>query len=330
MNTTCLEQLVGLNECTTEFGYALNQLGLSPKQLDELLDDSYPNVEDMVDAMKNIAAKRLIADVTSGIPGSIKVNSMIENGSAGIFDDDKKTKTGGDFRGIRMQVRNSSEFVNLVINSVSLFLNHSGAITVRIIDLTSGQNVGTVELTAVAGEIVKVPCEISLPSSRQNIRLAVVYDATGITSYNTTIFNNGCSNCGGGSQFTSAYFSITGITATSPFLYQNTQVAQHTGGLSIEYSLQCATELWLCSARSLLGLPMLYATAVSIYEYAIFNTSQFSDQKTINFERNQQRYAIAQTEYQDKLQKVINSIQYPQGRCFVCDGRVSIISRLPG
>jgi len=330
MDTTCLEQLVGLDDCTTGHEFSLNQIGFSPLQIEDFLDDSYQNVGDMVTAMRKVAARQIVSDSLGALPTGVKVNGTIETNTAGIYQDNKQIRQGGQFRGIRIESTNSGEFVSVTINRISLLVNFTGNVNVLIKNLTDGTNYGTVTVAAIAGELIQVPCEIKCYSRAQNIRIAVIYDATGIDSYSCTIANNGCSTCGGVNQYSSRYVSIVGITANSPFLRNNTSTAQHTGGLAIEYSINCAPEAWLCNIRHLLGTSMLYGTAVAILEYGMNSGSQFSHQKTVNAQGNETRYERAQFQYQEHLKRAMTAAKYPLGVCFECRQNIGVINRLPG
>ncbi len=74
---------------------------------------------------------------------------------------------------------------------------------------------------------------------------------------------------------------------------------------------------------------MLYGTAKSIYEYAMNNSAQFSNAQTVEYDRMQGGYTIAQEQYAQALQKVQTSVKFPRSLCFECNGGVQVINRLP-
>lgn len=328
----CLENLVGLQDCegTQNNPYQLQQVGLSRVQLEQLVDSSYPNIDDWFTDMRKLAAAKLTSDFTGNITQGIKAVSMLENGTVGQYQDNKQVVNTTTTAGIYMDLWNRREYVTFNINSISLYTDHDGDVDINVVNVRTGNVLDTVTITAEAGKIVTQTTSIKVPNYGQYLTLALVYDTTGITSYKTTISNTGCSNCGGGDTTNSRYAQFRSIDLPDPSLANNVKDRKDTAGLTIEYSFECDQVNWLCSASNQLGLAMLYKTAYEMLNYAINSGERFTNQNTVNYEKNIERRDNFEFQYGGELEKNLKSIKFPIGDCFKCFRRTQIRTVLPG
>jgi len=327
----CLTQLVGLDGCSDgSEPYKLNQIGLSQIQLEELIDDSYDNVTDWFVAMRLFAAKRLAADVVRKVASYVHADTLIENGIAGRFSDRRTIKTASDHCGIYVHLWNESTFLKLNVTKISFYGNHTGDIDVKFIDVGTGQTLATETVSAVANIVVNKVVNVEINSGMRELDLAIVYDASGgIESYDTTIYKNGCSDCGR-TNSVSRYASFQGVNIESPFLNADRSARNDTGGLSIEWAWVCDNESWVCTFANRLGLPLLYKTAYEMLHYSINSYSQFTDQQVTNFENNRERMESFEFNYGMELDKALKNARVPDNLCFSCNPKVGVMTRLPG
>lgn len=326
----CLTQLVGLDGCTTgNEPYKINQLGLSRVQLEELIDDSYASVDDWFIAMREFAAKRLAADVVKKVATSVHVETMIENGIAGRYSDRQTVTTASDHAGIFINLWNQSTFLKLNVTKISFYGNYSGDIDVKFIDVNTGKELDSKIITVFAGEVTDTPVNVEINSGMRDLDLAIVYDATGIESYKTTIYKSGCSDCGHTSSV-SRYANFQGCNIASPFLNANRSARNDTAGLSIEWSWICDNESWVCTFATQLGLSMLYKTAYELLHYSLNSYSQLSDQQTINWEGNRDRMESFEFNYGLEMEKALAHARVPKNVCFSCDPKVGVRNKLAG
>ena len=325
----CLTQLVGFDDCAvgTE-PYKLNQF-VSKDQLTQLLSDSYPTVDAWVEATKKFSAQRVATDVLSKVDSAIKVETLLENSVAGRFNDGRKITTGPNYAGIGIRFYNWRSYVKLQINKVSFYGNHDGDIEIKVVDMLNGQELATTTITAEANKVVQKTVSISVPMGMQETDIAIIYDASAIQSYKTTLSHNGCSDCGNRNAI-SRYANFTGMNITSSFLLGDKSARNDTAGLSIDYSFVCDQEQWVCSVSGSLGLAMLYKTLYELFNSSLNSGSQFSNQQTTNYEQNVERMTSFEYNYGLELEKVLKNAKVPDNICFSCNPRVGVRNRLPG
>jgi hypothetical protein len=328
----CLKTLISLDGCessSTAIYDLAKHTGLSREQLHQLIDDSYANIDDWFDGMKDLAAKRLATDVITHMDNSVKVNTLLENSIIGDIADNKQETTHSDYVGVFFDTLDLHEYMTLSINKVSLFTNYTGDVDVLIQDVKTGENIATRRISCVAGEVKSTEVNVDIPINARERKIAVIYDASGITSYKTTIYNSGCSDCGSHGYFGSRYASVQAVEMESPFLRQNKSKSSDTGGMQIDFSFSCNQKNWVCSVSNLLGLAMLYKTAYEMLSYSLNSGTQFSDQQTNNLERNIERRDNFEFRYGEELKKVLQHIKIPKGLCFYCNTKTEVLRRLP-
>ena len=92
---TCLENLVGLDDCAlSEAPFTLNQIGYSRLQLEEMMDDSYQTVESFLTANRKTAAKKIVYDVLNMMPKGMHSGSILETNTIGEYPTTRTDFTG--------------------------------------------------------------------------------------------------------------------------------------------------------------------------------------------------------------------------------------------
>lgn len=325
----CLTNLVGFDDC--EVGtepYKLNQF-VSKEQLTELLSDSYTTVDAWVTATTLFAAQRLTTDVLSKMPSSIKVESLLENNTAGRFNDGKKETTATNYAGIYVRFYDWRAYVKLNINKISFYGNYTGNLEIKVVDLLNGQEIATTTIAVEAGKVSAKDVTIAVPIGMRETDIGIIYDASAITSYKTTISANGCSSCSNSGAI-SRYAHFSGMNVTSSFLMGDKSLRQDTAGLSVECSFVCDQSQWVCSIAGSLGLAMLYKTLYELFHSSLNSASQFSNQQTTNYEANVERMTSFEYNYGQELEKVTKNARVPDDICFRCNPRIGIRNVLPG
>lgn len=327
----CLTSLVGLDNCTTgNEPFKLNQIGYSVSQLEDLMDDSYSTVVDMFAANRATAAHMVATDIISNMPKSIAAMTGLENRTVGVLPDNRELMTQTGFVGIRLDFHNRNEMLKMRIGRIRLYAAFSGATTVQVRNLNTGQIIGAATITAVSDQIVEINTNIEVVSNRQDLKLWIGYDSTLLgNAYKVQLDSRGCSSCSGRDS-RSAFILSRMSKIQSPFTFSTATSLNHTGGLSIDYTIECDFDSYACSLAGFLGLPMLYKTAMLILEYGLKSGGQFSEQKTTNAENNDERYTQAQFHYTQEMQKAISNMRFPVNRCFHCNTVTEIYNRLPG
>jgi hypothetical protein len=292
------------------------------------MDESFSNVDDFFASCVETAIKQIESDALTFLPRPKGGVTLLESLNIGHEAEIRKEQAQTGRVGIKIELHNADDYLKLSIARVRLYANFSGARTIEIRNTNTGQLIDSFSITAMLGEIVEIPVSVSVPTSRQPLNLWIGYDSQGSPSYFTQTTRN-CTSCGNHSYGRSAFVRFNGASIEAPFTRSSLGSLTHTGGLMIDYNIECDTSAYLCTISTLIGLPLLYKTAMVILEYGLRSGGQFSEQKTLNQEQNQERYIHASTEYQKYLAQNLGKAHVQTSRCFYCAPMVGIKNRLP-
>jgi hypothetical protein len=228
-------------------------------------------------------------------------------------------KTGKDV-GIKIELLSDASYVKINIDSISLFSQNTGNVTVVIYDLTTGQTLDTLTLSSVSGEISTLSVNKSYSAPSRNMALGIMYDSNFAYYKTTTLENQNCRDCGPSTWKHSQYTRVGGIECTTgdTKILASMNGSNDTGGLSVFYSVQCDYQEWICKNRSVLSLPALYATAKHISEYMLVSprlNSKTTDEYKVLESINEQ----ATENFNREFDAVMNNIVTPANHdCFSC------------
>jgi hypothetical protein len=315
--TDCFDSVVTLREyCTPETpfsGIYLNDIGLSKRQIEDIITGDFDTVRSLVEATIRIAAREVAQDVYGRFSNTVTAKSLIETGTTG-FNASTPTivTTTGDVVGIKIDLDNTANFMNVEVKSVSLYLNHSGAVPVLIRDLDTGTLLDTISITAVAGQVVTVNVNKLYRSGKKPLRLFIGYNAAGINSYKTTTRTSNC--CGN-------YGRNTDYTHIHGWNYTDSANLQTTSGVGLTYSLSCDQFAWMCTFSQLLALPIAHKVAAEIYRRGLMvspatrsnnTTNTNADLMTSNLEWHLGKYS-------QQMDSIIKTIHVPTNTvCYSC------------
>ena len=324
----CLENLVGLEDCTTSTRpFLINDIGYDADQLGELMDSSFATVDDFFNANVRTAARLMQNDLFSMMPAQMKIMSVQEGKTIGHYPELRKSFTGTGISGIRQLLHNPSDYLKIRITRIRLFTEFTGNIDVSVYNLNEGNVVETVTIPTVAGALASFDTDIEIQSSQQDINLFIGYDTTGKDIYSASLTGSGCCGKRG---INSGWCNFYTGTVVSPFIESSFESIDTSPGLSYDYEIVCDNLQWFCTHRTMFGMAMLYKTAMTILESNLFSGGQFSEQKTLNYENNKMRYDLAAGHYENQMKQALASMRFPRNRCFTCNSMTEVLNRLPG
>jgi hypothetical protein len=281
----CFQNLVGITDtCNPPSGLSLKQIGITTKEVGDFINSDYESAEELIEDKIDLATKKVSDRITNHLSEFMRSSSVIESARLGFPQDNLQLVTGGDLRGIRIELKNETSFLDLFISSLSLQVNYTGQVSIYVFDLMQNKLIDTLSMNAVSGELSHLVVNKTYPSTRRKLNLAFVYDASSISSYKTYIKQGYCSTCTGSSYDAGInnYIKAGGIKVVSASVktYENTTSIDNTAGMSLIYSLQCNPTEWLCSFSNLMAMPIAYKTAYNIMEYAV-NVSKRLNSSTL-------------------------------------------------
>ena len=329
MGVDCLESLVGFVGCDESLTYPfrLENIGYSERVLRELMDGSFSTVADFVAACREHAARELMNDVLTKTVQGVQIGTVRESRTIGMVDG-KPQYTGTGLSGILIELDGTGDYMKFVLSKVKIFSGVKTTATVKVVNVDSGEVVETFTVDTEADRVMAATPHVEVEIPREGIRLFVGVDVTGLNAYAMKLADRaGC--CGKKPTYTSSFGRFKGAGLGAGHLYGDIEWRKETP-LSVDYSIVCDHEAWVCSARGVLGVAMLHKTAMAVLAYGMDSGGQFSEQKTTNADNNVERYARSLEAYNSAMRGVMESRVFPRTKCFTCDSVTRVTNRLPG
>jgi hypothetical protein len=330
----CFDNVISYkNGCEASSGLLLDNL-VQYGEVSKYVTEDYEDASELIDEKIQFAVKNVVEEMSGHFASQYIPKTLLENKRAGFFDETQteNAAAANTRKGIELEICNRESFYQLYVSFIETYLNYTGSVSVLVIDTMTGETLDTITVTSVAGEIVQTYVDKTYTAEKRKRRIAFVYDATGIPNYATTLIGEGCTTCSKGLYNLSGFItgrSISVPTASDPIL-ANIDSANDTAGLSINFSLSCDNQNWLCSQRNLLGMPILYRTAELIMEFSIFNTDRFNSKTAINKKENEERMMKYHEDYEKQMSMTLKNISAPSdGVCFTCRKTRKSVTSLP-
>lgn len=324
------------SDVTPTSGYTLASIGITLPFLDSIVTEEYDNGKELADAKIAFAMKQVFNRVLAHFSSKINPQTVIDGGRLGHTQDNIEIDAGsaGILKGIEVELCNLQSFVEFFLSDLSLHVTTTGNVDVLVYDLLENKLLDTIVVATVANEIVTVYPNKTYSSERRNMHLAIVYNSTGIDAIKTSVDTNK-NNCCGPNLFRLNRF-ISGravsIPAADDKIDSNLDGKSYTGGMSLNFSVNCSYEAWLCRIRNTIALPVLYAAGLEIINHALFvapnsrsNTSVTGNEKLL-----EKRADNLNTRFENSLDNILKKIKLPNDRfCFLCNQTTRNVVELP-
>lgn len=328
--TKCFQGLIALDgqcgEAIPSSGIFTKKLGVTRSEMASYLTQEYATVDDLFKDKMEAATLGVCNKVYNLFAPRYKQFSVLENSRAGLFMNNLELIAGetGRMKGIQFTLTNRSSFLDLLLPSIALQLNHEGEINLQLIDLIQGKLINTIKVPVLPNEIISMSINEIIPSDRKYLNAFIGYDSTGISA-NKTLLQPIGTCCGGTSLIENSYMRIrsASIGVSQQKIDSNIKAESDTGGLSVMYSLSCNHKDWICSISQRLALAIAYQTNAEIMEHAKYQGGK--DQMNIRVgnktskEELEERRIIYERKCSSEIKNVIANISTPSDRlCFVC------------
>lgn len=335
----CFDDIIGLRgSCespTSVSGLWLDDAGIDLAELDSIINKSQIDSIDFFEKKRDFAINQIIALIHTHFSDKYKTNSVIRSGRIGFGKENQEAvAASATLKGIEIELCNQTSFVDVFISSISLQVNTNGAVNVLVYDLFQNKLLDTISITAVSGQTVTVYPNKTYKSLRKELDIIFVYDATNFSSVKTTITQGGCRSCGSGGSMVNLnqYLSTRSISilAADAKIESNLTASGDTGGISLEYSIQCNYDEWLCTINKALAMPILFKTAYEIMDFTINNSMRLNTATTINIDTAKTRRDEYDKRYQTSIEALLQNIKLPQDeKCFECRQKSKNVVILP-
>lgn len=333
----CFENTVGSRfGCDTdEFTYYIEDLpGLDPDTLDKVVSGAYKDTKEFIDTKIELSKKLILEEIRAYLKPNVKLKTILDNETAGYFQEARTLKAAeaNKYRGISLRASDSQHF-SMTISSVTLYLSNTGSVNVLIYDVLTGLLKDTIAVSAVANTPTRIVVNKTYASRKQRLSLAVLI-STANESYNTTIYANGqtCIPCQAGWYQANQYVQVKGvqIDQSTAIMERNLSSATHTNGISVDYTLNCDVENFLCSVAPSLSIAMWYRAGMEIARHCVLNFSRFNHTANANIDDFKAMVNDFGASYDSHMKMLFDNMKWPNDQvCFPCAPRVSTKVVLP-
>jgi hypothetical protein len=334
---TCFDNLISIKSiCTTSTGsspFYIEDIGITAEEAGYYINSEYSNGAELITDKIRFATDIVRKTIQNHFAEHIISKSLIDSQRLGDPQDSLSLKSGvaSTYGGISLTLTNTQSYFNVFVNEISLQVNVTQDVSVYVYDLVTGKLLDTLVVSCVANEISTKTVNKTYSSPKRKLDLIFVYDTENISSNTTTINTYGCTTCNGYS-YTNYYINSAPIYLgeNDTKIRSSLTSGTHTFGLTVNYSIQCSIENWLCEIANYMAMPILYQTGIEIMNYALFYSKRQTSSVNIDAETNQKRLDMYKQAYNDALEATIKKINLPTNDvCFKCNEWVRSTVILP-
>lgn len=329
----CLDNLIGIKTCNITSGsspYYIEDIGITVTEADQYTNNNYASGQEFLEDKIRYSTQLVRDLIANHFASNIITKSLIDSQLLGNYQDSLQLKSGiaDTLGGLSITLNNPNSYFNVFVNSISLQLSTTQDVDVLVYDLISGVLLDTITVECVANTISTTIVNKTYSSPKRKLDLIFVYNTDGLYSNTTQLSYSDCGSCTGW-RYSNYYISATPIylSESATKIRSSLTSNSHTFGLSINYSVQCAIDNWICEIANLMALPVLYKTGMEVMEYAVNYSNRQTSTINIDAERNIRRLASYTDKFNEALQATVQKINIPMyDRCFVCSD--SVVSKI--
>jgi hypothetical protein len=330
----CLDNLIGINNaCSavapTSGRYIQDLPGITIKIADAAVTEEGVSGETLIKRKIKSSQDYIVNDIKTFLNGKFNFSSLLENKVAGFYKKDQSFSSieAGKLKGFKIEV-DRGDYLQLNIHRIGIKLTSTIDTYVFVYDLYSGNLLDTVPFSSVSGEIVYVNLNKNYQTERQNLSLFICYDSSLSGAYNSTAYDSGapCRSCGGRKYYSNVQSGY--INVSDQKIGPNFNVSSTSNGLTVDYSVSCSLEPFICSLSSLLSYALLFRVGADLM-MELKCSRRLNSIVTIDASTNEVMYDYFQTEYEKAMRNITSGMRIPDDICFKCDSRVRKQIQIP-
>jgi len=330
----CLSEIMGLNggcEDISSNAEIYLDTKVTYSELNDFVDQtdvSKNTVAKLFGSLRDQAALELVGKINEQMAGGYIHKTVVKSqfiGDAGTTL--TASAASAVLKGVRFQQYNSYPSYQYRVSRLGFIGNYTGNVTVIYYDGLTGQQLATDTVAAIAGQRI----ELNVNRTFRTEILTVVYDATGIDGYQTTVNGSAgtCYSCRGNANKINGYCYGQALTAPIGTPLDPTYT-NDMGGLTVTLNVECDNQSWICNIKQQLGIAMLYKTAELAMEYGLNNTSRENTSTIRDASRLDDRHQMYHELYESNMKSALAAISLPtDSPCFVCKRKSRITQAIP-
>jgi hypothetical protein len=331
----CFDNLIGIHRSCDQVApisdlYIQDLRGITLKVANAAVNDETKSGLEMIQKRITYAQNAIVSHVRNQFSSKVRFNSVLQNDVVGHYQENLRSVAleAGQLKGIRVKT-NQYPYLEFYVSRVWVKLAQAITTNVYVYNLLNNELLDTIEVTTVANVPVAVDLNKGYLTDRQRLHLFICIDSSVSNTFETNLTKSNCHSCTGGS-YSNQYISFYGSTVASADqkIEQNMSSINGTNGLSIEYSLNCSVEPFICSLGKQLAWAMLHKAGSEIMKELITSKRHNS---IINIDRDdhEQLRDEYEAEYIASMSGILDNLQLPNDICFRCDSRIKKTVAIP-
>jgi hypothetical protein len=318
----CLDNVIGIDrKCTPvtpSSGLYIQDLpGISLKIANAAIDEETVSGISLIEEKISFAQNAILAQLRNSLANKVRVKSIIENDTIGYYQNNLQPipLEAGKYKGIKASINNYPH-LDFFIGKIYLQLN--AVVTTNTLPITTTANIPTAVIV-----------NKSYSAKRQKQALLICIDSEVAGSYKTNVTASKCSSCSD-SGYSNKYISFSGsqISKVSQKIESNLESNNGTNGLSIEYSLNCSLENFLCTMGNQLAWALLHKVGSELMRELKYSR-RLNSIVVLDREDNEKMLEDFEAEYMASMSAIINNIKVPNDICFECNSRIRQTTVIP-
>lgn len=330
----CFDNFIGIDNCGSEnptSGKYLIDGGITLRELNLFAGQDFTDGVALGESKINNSINLVTNDIHNHFGSKYKTKTLLDSQRVGYFNENMTVKSGAnEYRGIRLKNYNESSFLAINIHSIDLFIDYSGSVDILIYDVTQNKLLDTIEATTVADVINNITVNKTYYSDKKHFDIAIVYQSSGINSYATTISSSGCTSCNATSLYpVNGYIKAVSVRSSGTFLANTLESMSHMSGVSVNYSIECDFNKFICLHANRLAIPIIYKASSEVMTYAMYNSERVN-YETINVDQLKERRDFYEMQYREQMDTILKNIEVPNDKtCFLCTQKLNTRLLMP-
>lgn len=331
----CYDNLIGIhNQCTPvvpSSGFYIQDLpGINLKVANAAIDGETKSGLTLIQEKMTFAQNVIVAHIKTQASSKLRATSILSNETVGYYKDNlvSVATESGKLKGIKIK---ANQFPYLEFFISKLYLKLSAAVTTNIYvyDLMNDTLLDTIPITTVAKTPTVVLLNKGYLTNKQRLHLFIGIDSDVASTYETNLMPSGCHSCNGG-VYSNRYVSFSGASIGSAAQKIETNISSNSGtnGLSIEYSLNCSIEPFVCNMGNQIAWALLHKTGAEIMKELIVSRRLNS---IVNIDKgtNESLRDEYEAEYMASMSALLDNMKFPTDICFSCNSRIRKTVAIP-
>jgi hypothetical protein len=331
----CFDNLIGIHrncdETTPSSGLWIQDLeGINLSVANAAIDNETISGIKLIEEKITFAQNAIAATLRNQLANKVRIQSILQNDTVGYYRDNLRVVSAeaGKLKGIRVKVQ-KYPYLEFFLSRIFLKLKDAVTTNVYVYDLLSNTLLDTIPVTTSARVATAVTVNKAYQTNRQRLHLFICFDSSVSDTYETNLLSSDCASCYG-HEYSNKYISFYGglIGSGEDKIDSNVRSNSGTNGISLEYTLNCSVEPFICNMGNQLAWPLLHKVGAELMK-ELLASRRLNSVVVIDKEKNVMLRDKFEAEYMASMSAILDNMKLPNDVCFKCNQPVRKAVAIP-